>query len=101
MQKEAESKVLEDVLRDCSWSRKVRDDTVKVVELSQMKNGQTSFQLVPGEYDGDCEVRLACDKENSFPSGKAPLPRWIEPIPVRAAPTAARNMEVEELKREE
>ena len=48
--------------------------------LSQGRNGKNVFQLVPGGHDGDCEVRLAYDKEDSLPR--------------------SRNMDVEELKKQ-
>ena len=66
LQKETESKILEDLLQESSW---IRDDQVKVVELSHRLNGQTRFQSVPGDHKGDCKMELAYGKEDS-PSQK-------------------------------
>ena len=39
-------------------------------------------------------------KGDGFPRWKVPPPRWTDPVLVKAAPLTTRNMEVEELKRE-
>ena len=40
LQKEAALYILEELLQDSRWSRNVRDESVKVVKLSQRQNGK-------------------------------------------------------------
>ena len=47
----------------------------------------------------DCKVKLACTEEGYQPRRKAPPPRLTDPTLVKAAPSLARKMEVEENKR--
>ena len=65
LQKEAEFYISEDLLQDSSWSRKIRDDTVKVVGLSQRPNGQNKIYLIPDDPDVGCYVKLTYGKEDS------------------------------------
>ena len=91
LQKETESHILEDLLQESSWSRNIRDDRVKVVELSHRLNVQTRFQSFPGDHKGDCKMELAYGKEDSPPRRKAPPSRWADPIPVKTALGTPRN----------
>ena len=43
LRKEGELDILEVLLKDQSWSNSIRDDIVKVVELSQRQSGHASF----------------------------------------------------------
>ena len=51
-QEEAEMGI-EGLLPNCGWSQSIRDDIIKVLDVSQRQNGQISCQLIPSDPDGD------------------------------------------------
>ena len=59
MQEEAELDMLVSLLKDFCWSKGIRNDVVKVVELSHRESGQRIFLLIKGGPNCDRKVRLA------------------------------------------
>ena len=51
----------------------MREDISKVVDMTQRRNGQNRFQVIPGDLNGDCKVKMAYGKEDS-PQRRKALP---------------------------
>ena len=66
LQEEAELDMLVSLLKDFCWSKSIRNDVVKVVELSHRESGQRIFLLIKGGPNGDRKVRLAHSKAEAI-----------------------------------
>ena len=64
--------MLEELIKDKSWSKSLRHDVVKVVELSPGQSVQKGVHLVTGAPSGGCEVRMAYKEEEHLPRRKVP-----------------------------
>ena len=77
------------------WSHNIRDDMVKVVELSQRRNGQKRF--VSFSVGRTVIAKKNWHTKGSQTRRKAPLPRWADAA--KGAPSTVRKMEVGEDKK--
>ena len=53
-----------------SWSQSIREDFVKVVELSHRQNGRNRLFLITGGPHGDCNFRLVYREQEHLPVGR-------------------------------
>ena len=62
----AELDVLEELLKAQGRSSNIRDDIVKVVELSEWDNGENIFELAPGGPIGDLKVNRSHEENDAI-----------------------------------
>ena len=73
---------MEDVLKDQRCSNSMREDIIKVVNLSERDCNERRFEMVRGRPDADCKVVWIGEGEHI--GTKAPPPEWTEQTTVKA-----------------
>ena len=85
-----------DLLEECSWSRSVREEIIKVVELSHSYNEQKRFMFILGESQRDCKDTLVEQKEERLSQNESAAAKMGRPSFSRSIASHWRCLKLQE-----